>query len=89
MKKLVHIQEVDGEGMEALIGQKVTFFSLNYIYCGKLIGVNETDLIIEDAHLVYETGDFKEKGFKDAQKLADTWRLRLSAIESYGVFPNK
>lgn len=89
MKKLVQVQEVEGEGLEALMGQKITLFCLNYIYHGTLIGVNTNDLILKDAYIVYETGEFNSKGFKDAQKLADEWRLRTSVIESYGVFTNK
>jgi DNA-binding ferritin-like protein (Dps family) len=89
MKKLVQVQEVEGQGMEALLGQNVTFFCLNYIYHGELVGVNSTDIILRNAFLVYETGDFKDKGFKDAQKLGDEWRIRTSIIESYGVFTNK
>ncbi len=89
MKKLVQAIEVNGEGLEALLGEKVTFFCLNYIYHGKLIGVNTNDLILEDAFVVYDTGAFDKTGFTDAQKLAKEWRLRTSVIESYGVFSNK
>lgn len=89
MKKLVQVQEIEGQGLEALLGQKVTFFCLNYIYHGELIGVNTTDALLKDAYIVYETGSFDSKDFKDAQRLADEWRLRTSCIESYGVFSNK
>lgn len=89
MKKLVQVQEVEGQGFEALIGQKVTFFCLNYIYHGELIGFNTTDLLLKNAYIVYETGAFNNKGFKDAQELGPEWRLRTSTIESYGVFVNK
>lgn len=89
MKKLVQVQEVEGQGLEALLGQKVTFFCLNYIYHGELIGVNVTDVLLKNAFVVYSTGAFDAKGFTDAQKLADEWRLRTSTIESYGVFVNK
>jgi hypothetical protein len=89
MKKLVQAIEVEGEGMEALLGQKVTFFCLNYIYHGKLIGVNTHDVILEDAYLVYETGAFADKGFKDAQFVAKEFRLRTATVESYGVLTTK
>jgi len=89
MKKLIQVQEVEGQGLEALMGQKVTLFCLNYIYHGELIGVNDADILLKNAYIVYETGDFNSKGFKDAQRLADEWRLRTSTIESYGVFTNK
>jgi hypothetical protein len=89
VKKLVKVTEVEGEGTEALLGQQVTFFCLNYIYHGKLIGVNALDLILEDACIVYETGAFTDRGFKDAQPLAKEWRLKVATVESYGVFTNK
>ena len=89
MRKLVRVQEVEGQGMEALLGQKVTFFCLNYIYHGELIGVNTTDILLKDAFLVFDTGEFQKKGFTNAEKLGDEWRLRTSTIESYGVFTNK
>lgn len=89
MKKLVKVTKTEGQELKALIGKKVTFFCLNYIYHGKLTGVNTTDLIIEDAYLVYETGDFSTKGFQDAQFIGKEWRLKTSIIESYGVLENK
>lgn len=89
MKKIVTVTEVEGQGLEALLGQKVTLFCMNYIYAGTLEGVNTTDVLLRDAFIVYETGDFSSAGFKDAQKLASEWRLRVASIESYGVFTNK
>jgi hypothetical protein len=90
MKKLVQVQEVEGQGLEALLGQKVTFFCANYIYCGKLVGVNDHDIVLENCYLVYETGAFQDAGFKDAQLLTkDEWRIRTASIESYGLFTNK
>lgn len=89
MKKLVNVSEVEGEGLLALLGEKVTVFSLNYIYHGRLTGVNDVDILLSDAYIVYETGAFNEKGFKDAQYIAKEWRLRTSAIESYGVLDDK
>lgn len=90
MKKLVQTIEVEGQGLDALLGEKVTLFCLNYIYHGKLIGVNKDDILLEDAHIVYETGDFSAKGFQNAQLLTKgEWRVRTNIIESYGVFTNK
>lgn len=89
MKKIVQTVEVPGQGLEALLGEKVTFFCLNYIYHGKLIGVNTSDVLLEDAYLVYETGSFQDKGFKDAQFIGKEFRIRTSSIESYGILCNK
>lgn len=85
MKKIVTVTEVEGQGLEALLGQKVTLFCMNYIYAGVLVGVNEADVLLEDAHVVYETGEFTAGKFKDAQRVASEWRVRTAAIESYGV----
>ena len=85
MKKIIQVQEVEGEGLEALLGKEVILFCINYNYAGVLTGVNTHDVILEKPKKVFETGDFGEKGFKDAQALpAMEWRVRTSSIESYG-----
>lgn len=85
MKKLVKVEEVEGEGFLALMGQTVVIFSLNYIYAGMLVGVNTEFVKLENAHIVYETGSFSDKKFKDAQKVADVLYVQLATIESYCV----
>lgn len=86
MKKIVTVTEIDGEGLDALLGQKVMLFCLNYIYAGTLSGVNASFVQLEDAHIVYETGAFNGSGYKDAQKLPGTvWYVQTGAIESYGL----
>lgn len=83
MKKLLNVIEVEGEGLESLIGEKVVLFCLNYIYSGVLSGVNEHDVILSDAYIVYETGPLTNKEFKDAQKLPNDLYVRTSSVESY------
>lgn len=85
MKKLVKVEEVAGEGLLALMGQTVTVFCMNYIYAGTLVGVNDTFLKLENGHIVYETGAFNEKKFKDAQKMAQELYIQLNSVESYAV----
>ena len=86
MKQIVTVTKVDGEGFDALLGQNVLIFSLNYIYAGKLVGVNDKFIKLEDAKIVYETGSFTDKGYKDAQKLpGDAWYVSTGTIESYGI----
>jgi hypothetical protein len=85
MKQLVTVQEVEGEGLEALLNENVMLFGLNYIYTGKLVGVNTTFVKLEGAKIVYETGPFNEAGYKDAQALpGKSWYVQTSAIESFG-----
>jgi hypothetical protein len=83
MKKI--IEEVEGEGLVKLLGQRVTLFCMNYIYTGKLTGVNDTCVLLTDAAIVYETGAFTDSKWKDAQALPHDWYVQVSAIESFGV----
>jgi hypothetical protein len=82
MKKIV--QEVSGEGLESLLGERVAIWCECYIYAGVLAGVNEHDILLDDASIVYETGKLDESGFRDAQKLPCQWYVRTAKIESYG-----
>lgn len=82
MKKLI---EESGEGLIKLMGERVTLFCCNYIYTGKLTGVNETCVLLEDAAIVYETGAFSDAKWKDAQALPQPVYVMLSAVESFTV----
>lgn len=83
MRKI--IDEVSGEGLEKLLGETVTLFCLNYIYTGKLMGVNASCVLLSDAKIVYETGDLNTKTWKDAQALPGPWYVQINAIESFGI----
>ena len=83
MRKL--IEEVPGEGLEALLGETVTLFCGVYIYSGKLTGVNDTCVLLEDAGIVYETGPFTDNKWKDRQPLPNKWYVTTQSIESFGV----
>jgi hypothetical protein len=87
MKTLVRVQEVEGEGLVSLMADQkhVTLFCMNYIYTGRLVGVNDDCVKLEDASVVYETGVFTEAKWADAQKLPGAWYVQKSAIESFGV----
>jgi len=83
MKKLV--EEVSGEGLDKLLGERVTLFCMNYFYTGKLIGVNDKCVLLTEAAIVYETGAFDQKNWKDAQSLPNDWYVSINSIESFGV----
>jgi hypothetical protein len=82
MKVLVENKQ---EGLLSLVGQRVTFFCMNYIYTGKLVGVNTRDIKLEEASIVYETGELSSSTWKDAQKLPHVLYLRLNSVESFMV----
>ena len=76
----------DGKNVfDQLIGERLTLFCMNYIYTGKLIGVNDACLLLTEASIVYETGELTDKEWKDAQPLPHDWYIQCSAIESFGV----
>jgi hypothetical protein len=83
MKKLV--EQVSGEGLEKFLGERVTLYCQVYIYTGKLVGVNDVCVLLSDAAVVYETGPYSEKSWKDAQPLPHDWYVMNHAIESFGV----
>lgn len=77
--------EVSAEGLEGLMRERVTFFCLNYIYTGKLVGVNDTCVMLTDASIVYETGALTDKNWKDAQPLPHDLYVMTHAIETFMV----
>ena len=83
MKKIV--VETQNEGLEKLLGEKVTLFCSNYIYTGILSGVNESCVLLTEAGIVYETGPFTDGSWKDFQKLPKDWYVQTAAIESFGI----
>lgn len=79
------VKEIEGEGLASLLGQNVTLFCGVYIYTGKLVGANDSDVKLDSAKIVYETGELTSGGWKDAQALPGVWYVRTQAIESYGI----
>jgi len=84
VKKVMNVVEVEDEGFIALIGKRVTILCLNYIYTGTLTGVNETCVLLEDPAIVYETGEWSSKTYKDVQKLPTHLYVSMNCIESFG-----
>ena len=85
MKKIVEIDE--NEGLEKLLGEKVTLLCCRYIYTGKLTGVNDLDVLLTDAAIVYETDAWDKKtDYSDVQALPGDLYVLKGSIESYGVW---
>lgn len=83
MKKIIETQEK--EGYENLLGERITLFCCRYIYTGKLVGVDDTTLKLENPGIVYETGSFNDKAWGDMQKLPNDWYVEQSSVESFGI----
>lgn len=82
MKKLIEVEE---EGLIGLMGQTVTFFCMNYFYTGKLVGVNDSYVKLTSASVVFETGPYTDRVWKDAQKLPNDIYIQLNSVESFMV----
>src|ERR1700720_1905364 len=80
VKQLVKVEEVEAEGLIGLMGQVVTLFCGVYIYTGKLVGVNDSFVKLDSgtAKIVYETGEFTTKTWKDAQTLPNSWYVQTA-----------
>lgn len=77
--------EVENEGLVSLLGDRVTLMCGCYFYTGKLVGVNDSCVKLEDAGVVFETGEFSAADWADCQKLPNDWYVQTASIESFGV----
>lgn len=80
MKKLVEVRE---DGIESLMGEQVILLCLNYFYAGKLVGVNRTCVLLHEAKIVYETGEWGASAWKDAQAIGQPLYVQRSKIEAF------
>jgi hypothetical protein len=72
-------------GLAAYTGKTITIYCLNYIYTGNVAAVTDEEVELDQAAIVYETGELKASKFSDAQELPSKHCVRISAIESYGA----
>ncbi len=68
-----------------LMNKRITLFCLNYFYTGDLAGIYDDCVLLSNPKIVYETGDFKSKDWKDAQALPNEIYVMKAAIESFGI----
>jgi hypothetical protein len=84
MRKIV--EDIGGEGLDKLLGERVVLFCANYFYTGTLIGVNTTCVLLRDPAIIYETGPFTGNSWKDCQSLGVLEAYVMTRfIESYWV----
>lgn len=73
------------DGLPVLLGKNVEIWCDDYIFIGKLIGVNGTCVKLQDPAIVYETGELDAKTYRDVQKFSQKFKyLMLSKIVSFG-----
>lgn len=89
MKQVIKVQEIEGEGLTALLGQRVLLVCAGYFYEGELIGVNDSFVKLTDASIVYSTGPWSDEDYSDIQKLhTKDWYVQRASIESFGKSKN-
>lgn len=86
MKKVVNVTEVEGEGLEAFLGNKITVYCFGFIYTGILEGVNSKFIKLNGAKIVYDTGTHDTKNWASAEPMPGDWYVMINAIESFGEF---
>ena len=67
------------------VGQPLTVWGGNYIYTGTVAEVGEDYVILDPAGVVYETGDFRNKVWKDAHALPVPQVVFFANVESMGA----
>ncbi len=84
MKQIVEVTE--GVGLESLLGEEVLIICSAYFYTGKLTGVNDTFVQLDNPSIVYETGKWDSRGYTDAQRLhVKRFFVQRQSIESFGA----
>jgi hypothetical protein len=64
----------------------VHLYCCRYIYRGMVAAVDATTVLLEQAHIVYETGPLTGPA-TDAQPLPSRHRIMLASVESWGEAP--
>lgn len=84
MKIVVDTKETgQKEGLELLLGEKVIILCMNYFYAGDLTGVNDKQVKLSNASIVYETGPWNAGTWKDAQSIPGDVYVFTDKIEAY------
>lgn len=71
MKRLApaaEVIEVPNDGAVSLLGQYIEVRCGNYHYAGKLTGVNDKCIELEEAHTIFNSGPYSTEKYEDAQK---------------------
>lgn len=77
-------------GLSELVGYRVLLMCANYFYEGVLVHIDETDAILDEAAIIYDTGPWNQikiSGWKNRQLLLGQHGVKLQAVESYCPTP--
>lgn len=81
------VNPVNPRKLEDYVGLKVTVFCCRYFYYGTLVSFDADNLYLDGIFAIYETGEFDQAHFRDAQPLnaQGVWTISRRAFESLGV----
>lgn len=86
--KKVEVVKVDGEGLVALLGERVLLMCANFYYEGVLEGVNDTCVLLSDVGIVYVTGPWNEEPWGNREQLPGEHYIMIQSIESFCKSPS-
>ena len=79
---------VEVNGMDDLVGKKWAFQCARYIYFGKVKSVNSTFIELDEAQVVFDTGEYSNTAPNDAQDLPKKKAMIMrQSVES--IYPVK
>lgn len=84
MKKLVNVQEVEGEGLIKFLGEQVIIYCDSFFYSGVVSGVNGEFVLLTDASIVYDVGEPSAKVYTNVKKLPYDPYIMKAKIEHFG-----
>jgi hypothetical protein len=83
-KKRIEVEQVEVSGLASMLGERVLLMCANYFYEGVLEGIDDNDVMLTDAGIIYETGAWDGDSWKDRQQLPDDPHfVTRQSIESY------
>ena len=84
------IVQSDANAFDQYLGQKVVIYACRFIYTGILEAVDNTTILLSDAHIVYDTGEHAKdkKSWGVVEKCwSNDWAVQIASIESFGLSP--
>lgn len=70
--------------LDKFLGKQVVFMCLNYFVTGILVGINDDFFVLEDPHIIYETGPWSDGKWKDCQDMKEeSINVMKSAVEMW------
>lgn len=83
IKDLLKEEDELVKDLSQLKGKLYTFWCTRYIYHGVVKAVNKSFITLENASIVYETGEFSSKSASQIEKLPYDCNIMLQSIESF------